>query len=78
MRSTRAHTGNRRSHHALMGANLALCPKCSAPYKRHMVCSSCGFYKGVEKINILAKTAKKTKKKAGGAVGGDKTLGGGK
>jgi len=46
-----------------------------------MVCPSCGFYKGVEKINILKKGLKKgTKAKKGkaGALNDNKALGAGK
>lgn len=46
MRHTRAHTGNRRSHHALKDANILACSNCGAPVRNHTACEVCGFYKG--------------------------------
>jgi len=63
MRHTRAHTANRRSHHALVGLALTKCAKCGKPALRHRVCPSCGSYRGREVINVLAKVEKKAAKK---------------
>ncbi|OGI97148.1 50S ribosomal protein L32, partial [Candidatus Nomurabacteria bacterium RIFCSPLOWO2_02_FULL_42_17] len=60
MRSTRGHTGNRRSHHALKIANLGKCAHCSALKSGHAICLTCGHYKGRQVLDILKKTAKKT------------------
>ena len=57
MRSTRSHTGNRRSHHALKAPNLAVCTNCGAYYKPHHMCLECGFYKGRVVIDMKAKKA---------------------
>lgn len=46
MRHTRAHTGNRRSHHALQNANILTCNNCNSPIRNHSACTICGFYKG--------------------------------
>jgi large subunit ribosomal protein L32 len=46
MRHTRAHTGNRRSHHALKDANILTCSNCGAAVRNHTACTVCGFYKG--------------------------------
>ncbi|MBI4692061.1 MAG: 50S ribosomal protein L32 [Candidatus Terrybacteria bacterium] len=62
MRHTRAHTRNRRSHHALKGAKLLKCKKCSEPVLPHIVCANCGTYKGREIIDVLKKLSKKEKK----------------
>ncbi|MBI5798600.1 MAG: 50S ribosomal protein L32 [Candidatus Yonathbacteria bacterium] len=62
MRHTRAHTANRRSHHALEGARLSKCVKCEALHMRHQVCTACGTYRGKTVLKVtktLAKTAKR-------------------
>ena len=59
MRHTRAHTANRRSHHALKAANLTACPNCKAMIQSHQVCDACGFYKGKLIKKIKAKKAEK-------------------
>lgn len=41
---------------------LAVCPKCGKPILSHMVCKACGFYKGVEAVNVLKKLNKKDRK----------------
>lgn len=62
MRHTRAHTANRRSHHALDGARLSKCVKCEALHLRHVVCTTCGTYRG-KAVLSLAKTMAKTEKR---------------
>jgi large subunit ribosomal protein L32 len=54
MRHTRAHTGNRRSHHALEAATLSVCSNCGAKHKPHHMCLDCGFYKGRQVIDLKA------------------------
>ena len=62
MRHTRAHTANRRSHHALKAQVLATC-ECGAARVSHRACSECGRYKGRIVIDHVAKaTAKATKR----------------
>jgi large subunit ribosomal protein L32 len=63
MRSTRSHTGNRRSHHALKGSGLSACSKCKKPVLPHKLCANCGSYKGKEVVDVLKKANKKQKKK---------------
>lgn len=62
MRHTRAHTANRRSHHALDGARLSKCVKCEALHLRHQVCVACGTYRG-KPVLKLVKTMAKTEKR---------------
>jgi len=72
MRHTRAHTANRRSHHALKDVQLVLCKDCGHPKNKHLMCSNCGKYKGREVVNVSLKAEKKAEKlkkkkvKAGG------------
>ncbi len=40
----------RRSHHALKGPGLGLCPQCGDIKQPHIVCHSCGFYRGDKHI----------------------------
>ena len=62
MRHTRAHTANRRSHHALKGARFTTCKDCGAQHLMHRVCITCGKYRGRVVVDVLKKTLKKTKK----------------
>ncbi|KKU81184.1 MAG: 50S ribosomal protein L32 [Parcubacteria group bacterium GW2011_GWA1_47_8] len=62
MRHTRAHTANRRSHHALKGTRLSKCVKCQAYHVRHQACTNCGTYRG-KAVLSLAKTIARSEKK---------------
>lgn len=62
MRHTRAHTANRRSHHALKGQRFSKCVKCGVDHLRHRMCMNCGSYKGHEVVDVLEKVNKKTAK----------------
>ena len=62
MRSTKSHTKNRRSHHALMRTSLDKCENCKALKLRHSVCAACGFYRGKKVLDLIAKTEKRQKK----------------
>lgn len=65
MRHTRSHTANRRSHHALEGIVPVKCANCGAPKIAHMLCKTCGVYRGKVMIDVakkaLAKQAKASK-----------------
>ena len=54
MRHTRAHTANRRSHHALKELNLVSCGQCNAVLKPHRACDACGYYKGKKVMKVKA------------------------
>jgi large subunit ribosomal protein L32 len=58
MRHTRAHTANRRSHHALKASNLIACSNCKAFIAPHRVCDACGFYKGKKVVTVKVKAKK--------------------
>ena len=62
MRSTRSHTGNRRSHHALAGVRVSKCQNCGAMHKSHAICMNCGSYNGRKVLDLAAKAASKAKK----------------
>lgn len=70
MRHTRAHTANRRSHHALKDRALATC-ECGAPRVSHRACPSCGRYNGRVAVDLVAKKAARLEKRSKGkaAVG---------
>lgn len=55
MRHTRAHTANRRSHHALKEPTLVVCSNCGAKHRPHHMCLECGFYKGRMVVDMSAK-----------------------
>ena len=62
MRHTRAHTRNRRSHHALKEVRLSRCSKCGMAHLRHRICENCGTYRGKEYIDVFARLSKKERK----------------
>ena len=64
MRSTRSHTGNRRSHHALKAPALTACPKCKSAKLKHRACGTCGFYKEISAIKVISPSEKIAEKKA--------------
>lgn len=45
-KKSRSKKGMRRAHHALVAPNIILCPNCKAPSLSHVVCPTCGTYKG--------------------------------
>lgn len=59
MRHTRAHTRNRRSHHALKDVKFLKCKKCNEAVLSHTVCANCGTYKNRQIIDVLKKLSKK-------------------
>jgi large subunit ribosomal protein L32 len=60
MRHTRAHTANRRSHHALKNPTLVACSNCGAMHRPHHMCLECGFYKGRQVMDLAAQKEKRT------------------
>ncbi len=72
MRSTRSHTGNRRSHHALTGARLSACSNCGAAHKSHTICMTCGWYNGRKVMDLASKAAAKALSAQAGKKAGEK------
>ena len=62
MRHTRAHTANRRSHHALSETRFSSCAKCGVLHKRHVMCENCGTYRAREVIDVTISAKKKAEK----------------
>jgi len=62
MRSTRSHTGNRRSHHALKNPAITVDSKTGAVHLRHRASAITGKYKGMVVIDMEKKAEKKAKK----------------
>lgn len=60
MRHTKGHTGNRRSHHALVAPRLSTCKECDSIHLRHRACETCGKYRGKVILDVVSKIAKKT------------------
>lgn len=62
MRHTRAHTANRRSHHALTSTAISACSHCGKERLRSAACQHCGYYRGRQVIDVVKKVEKKQKK----------------
>jgi large subunit ribosomal protein L32 len=63
MRHTRAHSGNRRAHHALTPSQMVLCKECGHAKLPHRLCLNCGKYDGRVVIDVVAQAEKKEKKR---------------
>lgn len=61
-RHTKGKRNKRRMNIFLAKPSLSKCSKCGVPVMLHTVCRNCGYYKGVEHINVLEKLSKKEKK----------------
>jgi len=60
---TRSSVNQRRMHIFIKPSALTACSKCGKPVLSHTVCLNCGYYKGVEVIDVLKKLTKKERKK---------------
>ena len=49
-------------HIFITPAVLTTCQKCKKPVLPHTVCKNCGYYKGNQVIDVMAKLTKKEKK----------------
>lgn len=60
MRSTKSHTGNRRSHHALSKPALTK-DEAGNPALRHRLSKATGTYRGRKVVDLSAKLEKRAK-----------------
>jgi len=63
MRHTRAHTANRRSHHALKAPSMILCKETGLYRGKHVMCAITGKYKGRVVVDMQKKIDKKKAKR---------------
>ncbi|MBU3942876.1 50S ribosomal protein L32 [Patescibacteria group bacterium] len=61
-RTTSGSRDQRRMHIHLKTPGITTCTKCGKPVLGHTVCHNCGYYKGVEIIDVMKKLTKKEKK----------------
>lgn len=61
-RHTKSRRDKRRGNIFLKVPVLTTCSKCGKPVLSHSACFNCGYYKGVEVIDVLKKLTKKEKK----------------
>ena len=59
---TKSRRDQRRMHIFIKQPNLVVCPRCHKPMLPHTVCQNCGYYKGIQVIDVLKKLTKKEKK----------------
>lgn len=62
MRHTKAHTRNRRSHHALTAEAVSVDQKTGVPHLRHRASMTTGRYRDRQVIDVIAKVQKKQTK----------------
>lgn len=62
-RHTKSKRNRRRAHIFLKSPTLVVCPKCGKATLPHTICLNCGYYRGREVIDVLAKLEKKERKK---------------
>ena len=61
-RHTKSRRDKRRANIFIKSSLLTLCKKCHQSALPHTVCMNCGYYKGVEVIDVLKKLTKKERK----------------
>jgi len=60
-RTPSARRDRRRANIFIKEPQLVSCKKCGKPTLPHTICHECGFYKGKEYINVMAKIEKRQK-----------------
>jgi len=61
-RHTKSRRNKRRMHLRIKKVTLVSCPKCGKQVQSHTICWNCGYYKGSQVIDVLAKLEKKERK----------------
>jgi large subunit ribosomal protein L32 len=64
-RHSTSRQNKRRANWKLSAPKLVICPQCKQPKLPHFLCDNCGYYNGVEIIDVEKLKEKKLKKKAG-------------
>jgi ribosomal protein L32 len=62
MRSTRSHTGNRRSHHALKNPAITADKETGVIHLRHRASAVTGKYRGITVIDVEKKAARRRRR----------------
>lgn len=62
MRHTKSARNQRRSHHGLENPSVSFCTHCRKEVRPHTMCQNCGYYRGRQVIDVLAKLDKKERK----------------
>jgi len=52
----------RRTFYKAKRVGLSKCPHCGKPRMPHRICPFCGFYKGIERVEVLTKDEKRKKR----------------
>jgi large subunit ribosomal protein L32 len=62
-RHTSTRSGNRRSHLAIKSKSLQNCPKCNEKIIPHRVCKNCGYYNGIDILELERKEKEKKERR---------------
>jgi len=73
-RHTKTHQRSKRAHLKLSQVALIHCSHCNALTLPHQICTNCGYYKGRQVIDVLAKLEQKERKKKEKELAGAKKM----
>ncbi len=62
-RHTKSRRNKSRMHKYAKQPVLSVCPKCGKPVLPYTMCENCGYYKGMQVIDVFKKLDKKERKK---------------
>ena len=68
-RHNQSRKNRRRGNIFIKAPALVKCAKCGKPVLPHTICGFCGYYKGTEFVNVMAKLEKKEQKKRQKEIG---------